>query len=129
MKRWISLAIVLVILFTSSLAFCEAIILSSSKFTRTAVTVSADNSVSFYATASLKCSYIKVSSCYLQKYNGSTWENSKTLSCPSSVSDTTFYSAKMQYSFSLSQGVQYRILATFEADGESVNKASTTFTP
>ncbi len=62
---------------------------------------------------------INVSSCILQKKVGNTWVFDQSLSCPPSMSNTLRYSKTMDYSAKLTIGTTYRIVAVFDADGET----------
>ncbi len=62
---------------------------------------------------------IKVDSCILQKKEGNNWVFDQSLSCPPSVSNATRYSKNMDYSAKLTSGTTYRVVAVFDAEGET----------
>jgi len=102
--------------------------LSSVNFVRATVIASETGNVSFSATLRKQCSTVSVSSCTLQKQEDGHWVFAASLGTPPSKSNTFKYTADKDYSSDMTPGITYRIVATFEADGESVTKTSSSFT-
>lgn len=109
-------------------ARAEAMPLSSAVFIRTAVGCTTTGSVRFTAQVSVSCDSISVTSCTLERKVGGDWVFSKYLNPPESKSNTYSYWVTKNYSSELTRGNTYRIIAVFEANGESVTKISNTFT-
>ncbi len=65
---------------------------------------------------------------YAAKEGWGKWVFDASLTTPPSSSNTTSYYESKDYSSDMTSGVTYRIVATFEADGESVTKTSNSFT-
>lgn len=126
MKR-VFMYIIALILLTAVLpkqpACAEALPLSSNSFTSTSVRMSASGTASFSAAVRYPCN-ISVSSCTLQKQENGHWVFASSLTPPPGKSNAIKYSAKKDYSSDMTSGFTYRIVATFEADGESVTATS-----
>lgn len=108
-------------------AYAEAMPLSSDSFVSASVSVSTSGTANFSATVRHSCT-ISVSSCTLQKMEDGKWVYAATLATPPIKERAMRYSAKKDYSASMTKGVTYRIIATFKADGDSVTKTSNSFT-
>lgn len=109
-------------------AKADAMPLSSSVFIRTAVNCATTGSVRFTAQVKVSCDSISVTSCTLEKKDGENWVFSKYLSTPESKSKTYSYWVTKDYSSDLTKGNTYRIIAVFNANGESITKISNAFT-
>lgn len=79
----------------------------------------------FTATTTFQFDTLSVTSCTLQVKDGGRWSQAGTLTPPSHVARNRFtYAAEKNYSSSCSSGNTYRIVATFNADGHTITKAS-----
>ena len=77
------------------------------------------NATTIYATS------VSVTSCTLQRKDGSKWIDVGSLTPPSHTSSNSYsFSAIANYSSSLINGNTYRITAVFSADGETVTRTS-----
>ncbi len=129
-KLW--LCIMVVMLFSVAMphigAYADIMPLSSENFSRAMVTAYETGNVKFSATLNKVCSTVSVSSCTLQKKEDGRWVFATSLGTPPSKSDISKYTANKDYSSSMTTGVTYRIVATFDADGETITKTSNSFT-
>lgn len=62
------------------------------------------------------------------KNTNGTWSSAGSLSSPPSASNTSNYTKSVNYASSCTKGKTYRIKATFDADGETVNRTSNEMT-
>lgn len=77
------------------------------------------NATTIYATS------VSVTSCTLERKDGSKWVDVGSLTPPSHTSSNSYsFSAIANYSSSLINGNTYRITAVFSADGETVTRTS-----
>lgn len=121
MKKMITLLLTVVILtLPFGVGQAEATMnpLSSETFRIAKATFFASGSVIFTATTRHRAT-VKVNSCILQKKEGNNWVFDQSLSCPPSVSNVTRYSKNMDYSAKLTIGTTYRVVAVFDAEGET----------
>lgn len=129
-KLW--LCIMVVILFSVAMlhigAYADIMPMSSVTFSRAVVSASETGGVTFSATLNKKCSTVSVSSCTLQKQEEGRWVFAASLETPPSKSNISKYTAHKDYSSNMTTGVNYRIVATFNADGETMTKTSNSFT-
>ncbi len=92
--------------------------LSSESFRLVNVKLQSTCQATFTATTHYRTT-IKINSCILQKKVGNIWTFDQSLSCPPSSSNVIRYSEKMDYSGKMTIGNTYRIVAVFNADGET----------
>lgn len=109
------------------LVFAEATPLSSDVFITASVSLSASGTTIFSANVRHPCT-ISVSRCTLQKQENGRWVYAASLTPPLSKTNTSVYSAVKDYSASMAHGTTYRIVATFEADGDTITKTSNSMT-
>lgn len=108
-------------------ACAEAMPLSSDSFVSASVSLSTSGTASFSATVRRPCT-ISVSKCTLQKKENGKWVYAASLVTPPNEENSIMYSANKDYSTNMTKGVTYRIVATFNADGDTVTKTSNSFT-
>lgn len=126
MKKTVSLVLTVCLLSMACIcAFAtETIPYADSVFTSATATLSAQKGVTFTIRTSDEQNSIKVTACWLQEKNGSTWRYVKSLSVPSkNGTDTTVYNAYMDYSSSIGSGT-YRIGFIANADGHTITRYS-----
>lgn len=81
--------------------------------------------VVFTATTAFQFQTLSVTSCTLQIKEGREWNKAASLTPPSLVAKNRFtYAAKKNYSSSCTSGNTYRIVAAFNADGQTITKTS-----
>lgn len=127
MKKTVAIVVIICLLISSVVtAIAEAGITpySDECFRSAKVTINSSGKAAFTATLKQRCNIIKISSCTLQKRVGESWVFDKTLSVPVSVSNTTRYSKSKDYSSDMTSGVSYRIVAVFNADGNTITITS-----
>lgn len=79
----------------------------------------------FTATTAFQFQTLSVTSCTLQIKEGREWNKAASLTPPSLVAKNRFtYAAEKNYSSSCTSGNTYRIVAAFNADGQTITKTS-----
>ena len=125
LRKWWVLVIAIILLFIQAV-YSET--LNDRVFNSVAVSLSAGKGASFSAETESTCASIKVTRVRLYKKNGTVWVYTGELQVPSdeAVNDYYFY-ASYDYSNDIGTG-EYRLLATFTADGYNRNKYSNAMT-
>lgn len=127
-KNWVSvLVFVLLISMLGVHALGEEIVpFADSVFKSAGVSLNAEKMATFTATTMESVSSISVTSCTLEKKNGTKWEAVKSLAVPDTVAtNTVSYGATKNYDTAIPSGGPYRIVAVFDADGHTITKYST----
>lgn len=129
MKTKVSVVLV-ILLFAMGVvvASAEVLPLSSTSFRDVKIAFGSTGNATFSASLDHRCATISVTSCVLEKMVGGIWEFDEALSCPESVNNAMRYTKVKNYSSSLITGVSYRIIAVFDADGETMTVTSGTIT-
>lgn len=106
------------------IAFADVAPMSSTVIQDYSITLRSNGKAVFKVTTYYTCSSVTVQSCTLEKLSGSKWIFVKSLDCPNGASNIKFYNATNDYSSSLSNGVTYRLVVVYSADGETVTATS-----
>lgn len=94
-------------------------------FYEASVYISSQMQAEFTASTMILCSSISVSSCILQKMNGTRWINYSQLSVPSYVAiNDSIYDDIKDYSNDIPAGGTYRLKVVFSGGGETVTRYS-----
>ena len=97
---------------------------ADAEFSSASASLSAKKTVTFSCLTNSEKKSIKITSCWLQKKDGTIWRFSKSLALPTVVaSNTNTYGAWMDYSSSIGSGT-YRIGFIANADGHTVTRYS-----
>ena len=126
MKKICSLLIIsiLLLLFSTYAFAAEAIPYSDSVFTSGTASLSTRKTVNFSLRTLDTQGAIKITSCWLQKKDGTIWRFAKSLGIPSQVAiNATSYAASMDYSSAIGSGT-YRIGFIANADGHTITRYS-----
>ena len=121
------ISILLVIMILSSITMTAfAATLADEYFGSAGITLTTDECGSFSATTRFIVGYIKVNSCWLQKWNGSSWSYYCWLPASTDVvTNTVSYDAYIDYSaYVPNDGGTYRIGAYYNADGHTIPRYS-----
>lgn len=79
----------------------------------------------FTATTTFQFDTLSVTSCTLQKKDGSNWNDAGALTPPAHVARNRFtYAAEKNYASRCSSGNTYRVVAIFNADGHTITRTS-----
>ena len=124
-KRIISIIMVIIILSSITMA-ASAAILADKYFDSATIALTTTEAGSFSAVTNFIVGFIKVNSCWLQKWNGSSWQYYCWLPAPSDIDyNTMLYGAYMDYSSYIpNDGGTYRIGVYFNADGHTICRYS-----
>lgn len=131
MKKILSLTLTLVLLAISLAqiqASAEIIPLTSENFRDAKIYLYSSGQTMFTATLRVQCATISVTNCTLQKLENGKWVYAASLTPPPSKTNAMVYSAVKDYSASMAHGTTYRIVATFQADGDTITKTSNAIT-
>lgn len=126
MSKKIILIIVVVIILSILTMVASAATLADEYFITAGISLTTSEAGSFSATTKFIVGYIKVDSCWLQKWNGSSWQYYCWLPAPSDIDyNTMLYGAYMDYaSYIPNDGGTYRIGAYYNADGHTIPRYS-----
>lgn len=124
-KRFVSIVIVIVIL-SSVTMVASAATLADEYFGIAGIALTTTEAGSFSATTKFIVGFIRVDSCWLQKWNGSTWHYYCWLPAPSKVEYNTFgFDDYIDYaSYIPNDGGTYRIGVYYNADNHTVRRFS-----
>lgn len=124
-KKIISIIIAAIIL--SSIATTAfAAILADEYFDSASISLTTTEAGSFSAVTNFVVGYIKIDSCWLQKWNGTSWQYYCWLPTPTDIDTNTIsYDAYVDYSSYIpNDDCTYRIGAYFNADGHTIPRYS-----
>lgn len=124
-KRFMPIIIVIILLSSATLT-ASAATLADEYFGSAGITLTTAEAGSFSATTKFIVGYIKIDSCWLQKWNGSSWSYYCWLPAPTDIdTNTVSYGAYMDYSSYIpNDDCTYRIGAYFNADGHIIPRYS-----
>lgn len=124
-RKAVSIVIAIIILSSITMT-ASAGILADEYFGSATISLSSTETASFSAITNFYVGYIKIDSCWLQKWNGSSWSYYCWLPAPSDVDTNTIsYDAYMDYaSYIPNDDCTYRIGAYFNADGHTIPRYS-----
>lgn len=124
-KRFMPIIIVIILLSSATLT-ASAATLADEYFGSAGITLTTAEAGSFSATTKFIVGYIKIDSCWLQKWNGSSWSYYCWLPAPTDIdTNTVSYGAYMDYSSYIpNDDCTYRIGAYFNADGHTIPRYS-----
>lgn len=124
-KKIISTILVIIVLSSVALTAFAAT-LADEYFGSAGITLTTTEAGSFSATTNFIVGFIKVNSCWLQKWNGSNWQYYCWLPAPSNIEYNTIgYGAYIDYSaYVPNDGGTYRIGAYYNADGHTIPRYS-----
>ena len=120
-------AIVLTLIILSSVVMtASAATLADEYFDSAGITLTTTEAGSFSATTRFIVGFIRVDSCWLQKWDGSSWNYYCWLPAPSNVEYNTIgYDAYIDYSaYVPNDGGTYRIGAYYNADNHTIRRFS-----
>lgn len=120
-------SIIMVIIILSSITMTvHAATLADEYFGSATIALTTTEDGSFSAVTNFIVGYIKIDSCWLQKWNGSSWQYYCWLPAPSDIEyNTLCYGAYMDYaSYIPNDDCTYRIGAYFNADGHTIPRYS-----
>lgn len=126
MKKKI-ISIIMVIIIISSIAMsASAATLADEYFDSATIALTTTEAGSFSATTNFIVGFIRVNSCWLQKWNGSKWQYCCWLPAPTNIEYNTIgYGDYVDYSSYIpNDGGTYRIGAYFNADGHTIRRYS-----
>ena len=126
MSKKIIAIIMVIITLSSSIMTASAATLADEYFGIAGITLTTTEAGSFSATTNFIVGFIRVDSCWLQKWNGSSWQYYCWLPAPSDVyTNTIVYGAYMDYSSYIpNDGGTYRIGAYYNADNHTIRRYS-----
>lgn len=126
MSKKIVYIIMTIIIISSIAVSASAAILADEYFDSATIALTTTEAGSFSATTNFIVGYIKINSCWLQKWNGSSWQYYCSLPAPSDIyTNTIVYGAYMDYSSYIpNDDCTYRIGAYFNADGHTIPRYS-----
>lgn len=124
-KKLLSIITIIVILSSITITAFSAT-LADEYFGSATIALISDESCSFSAITNFYVGYIKIDSCWLQKWNGTNWQYYCWLPAPSDIEYNTIgYGAYMDYaSYIPNDDCTYRIGAYFNADGHTIPRYS-----
>lgn len=124
-KKIVSIIVVIILLSLITIT-SSAATLADEYFDSAGITLTTDECGSFSATTRFIVGYIKIDSCWLQKWNGSSWSYYCWLPAPTDIdTNTVSYGAYMDYSSYIpNDDCTYRIGAYFNADGHTIPRYS-----
>ena len=124
-KKLLSI-IICIIIFTSTAVAASAATLADEYFGTATIALTTDECGSFSATAKLVVGFIRIDSCWLQKWDGSSWNYYCWLPAPSNIEYNTIgYGAYIDYSSYIpNDGGTYRIGAYYNADNHTIRRFS-----
>lgn len=124
-KRFMYIIIAIIIL-SSATINATAATLADEYFGSASITLTTSEAGSFSATTKFIVGYIKIDSCWLQKWNGNSWQYYCWLPAPSNIYyNTMVYGAYLDYaSYIPNNGGTYRIGAYYNADGHTIPRYS-----
>lgn len=124
-KKIISIIIVIIVL-SSAVMTASAATLADEYFGIAGITLTTTEAGSFSATTNFYVGFIRIDSCWLQKWNGSSWQYYCWLPAPTDVAtNTVSYDAYIDYSaYVPNDGGTYRIGAYYNADGHTIPRYS-----
>lgn len=126
-KNWVSVALFVLIMAAMGIqGFAEGIVpFADDVFQTASVSLNAEKMATFTATTMESVSSISVTSCTLEKKNGTKWEAVKSLAVPDTeATNTVTYRSTKSYASAIPSGGPYRIVAVFDADGHTITKNS-----
>lgn len=126
MKKKIISIVLAIIILSSAAMTASAATLADEYFDSASISLTTTEAGSFSATTRFIVGYIKIDSCWLQKWNGSSWQYYCWLPAPSDIDyNTILYGAYMDYSSYIpNDDCTYRIGAYFNADGHTIPRYS-----
>lgn len=124
-KKIISTIMVVIVLSSIALS-ASAATLADEYFASAGIILTTTEAGSFSATTNFVVGFIRIDSCWLQKWNGSSWQYYCWLPAPSDVyTNTIVYGAYMDYSSYIpNDGGTYRIGAYYNADNHTIRRFS-----
>lgn len=124
-KKVFTIIITMIILSLMTIS-ASAATLADEYFASAGITLTTSEAGSFAATTRFIVGFIKVDSCWLQKWNGSSWQYFCWLPAPSNVEYNTIgYGDYIDYSaYVPNDGGTYRIGAYYNADGHTIPRYS-----
>lgn len=126
MSRKIVSVFMVFLILSSLIMTASAATLADEYFSSVGIALTTDECGSFSATTRFIVGYIKIDSCWLQKWNGSSWSYYCWLPAPSKIEYNTMgYDTYMDYSSYIpNDDCTYRIGAYFNADGHTIPRYS-----
>lgn len=128
LRKILVFIMIFVIVSSCALADGEVIPLASGVINSASVSFTSSGRATFSLVCQIVCSSLEVSSCTLQKKNGSRWEFEANLLRPSGSSNSCILVTSADYSASLKSGNTYRIVVEFNADGATTTCTSNSIT-
>lgn len=124
-KKIISIIMTIIILSLMTMN-ASAATLADEYFDSATIALTTAEAGSFSAMTNFIVGFIRVNSCWLQKWNGSKWQYYCWLPAPSNIEYNTFgFDAYVDYSSYIpNDGGTYRIGAYFNADGHTIRRYS-----
>lgn len=119
--------IIMAIMILSSITMtASAGTLADEYFLSAGITLTTTEAGSFSATTNFIVGFIRVDSCWLQKWNGSSWQYYCWLPAPTDIdTNTVSYDAYIDYaSYIPNDGGTYRIGAYYNADNHTIRRYS-----
>lgn len=126
MNKKIASIIMTIIILSSIATTASAEMFADQYFGSAGISLTSYETASFSATTKFVVGYIKIDSCWLQKWNGSSWSYYCWLPAPTDIdTNTQSYDAYMDYaSYIPNDDCTYRIGAYFNADGHTIPRYS-----
>ena len=126
MNKTIISIIIAAIILSSIATTAFAAILADEYFDSASISLTTTEAGSFSAVTNFVVGYIKIDSCWLQKWNGTSWQYYCWLPTPTDIDTNTIsYDAYVDYSSYIpNDDCTYRIGAYFNADGHTIPRYS-----